>query len=278
MLFEAALWSMLGLIVGSFTNVLISRHRQSSLMGRSHCDHCSRTLAWYELVPVISWAVLRGRCRTCRTHIPAQYVLVEIMVAGLFCAIGLSSLAPISQALAAVIAMFFVAIAVYDIHKMIMPDVWVVSSAILALLYSVSLGGPSESETFVSLLISGPVIVLPLFALWFVSKGEWMGFGDVKFAFAIGWLLGVFGGFVALFYAFVIGAIAGLLLVYISSPQSAWLHQLTPTMRSLNMKHKVTMRSEVPFGPFLILGTIIVWFATLYGVTPILTIFGALVL
>ena len=103
-----------------------------------------------------------------------------------------------------------------------------------------------------------------------------MGFGDVKYALGMGFLLGPYG-FLALFYAFVSGAVVGLMLVLLSSPRFAHLKALvTPTVHTSEPLKKVTMKSEVPFGPFLVLGTTLIWFALLFAHMPLLTAFGAL--
>lgn len=281
MLYEALVWLGFGLIFGSFTNVLILRHGEKGLDGRSSCPHCAKTLAWYELIPVISWIVLRGRCGSCRKPISLQYPLVELATGIAFLAFGLAPLPLLSAILACAIAVLCIAIFVYDLYYMLMPDRWVWGFNVLALVSSVYLlyvfAPPGEWFPYAWLILAGPAVALPLFLMWYVSRGAWMGFGDVKFALGMGWLLGLGNGYLALMYSFVIGAIVGVAI-------------LIPLPYILKMLHRVgitrlggggagfTMKSEVPFGPFLIIGTSIVWLALIYSYAPILGFPGALVL
>lgn len=271
-------WLGLGLIVGSFTNVLILREGFGALRGRSACASCKETLRARDLVPVLSWIFLRARCRTCSAPISVQYPLVEAAVGLGFYVVG-GLLIPIYlKIIACAIIVLFVAIAVYDLYHMLMPNSWVWGWNVLAFLFtSVWLWYVgADVLQYAHTLWWGIAVALPLFALHFFSHGAWMGFGDVKFALGMGFLLGPYG-FLALFYAFVTGAIAGLFLVFLSSPAGMRVRALvTPTGRSGEAGAKVTMKSEVPFGPFLILGTILVWFALLYAYLPLLTALGAL--
>lgn len=281
MLFEAVLWAGFGLIFGSFANVLILRHGLRSIDGRSSCVECGTTLAWYELVPLLSWILLRGKCGHCGKPISLQYPAVEVLVAAGFLGIGLAPMPLPVRILGCGIVVLFVAIAVYDLRHMIMPDRWVWSFAPLAFLSSVYLLWeivPSgELMPYLLLAIAGPLVALPLFLMWYVSKGAWMGFGDVKFALGIGWLLGIGYGYLALMYAFVIGAIIGVCIL-LPWPHIVLALKRVGITRLGERGAGLTMKSEVPFGPFLIIGTSIVWFALIYSYAPILGFPGALVL
>jgi len=268
MFLEAVTWGMLGLIVGSFTNVLILRHGHASLMGRSACPRCKRELEWYELVPVLSWLVLRGRCRTCHARISLQYPAVELLMGGLFVAIGLAPVSSVVRIVGCAIAILLVAIAVYDLRHTIMPDSWVYGFAGLSLFgstFAIALEGEASVSSVSLLLVAGPLTAFPLWFLWRISGGRWMGFGDVKFALGMGWLLGAWQGFVALTLAFVIGAIVGVgvllpLPYFFQALRSIGITGFHATTRGF------TMKSEVPFGPFLIFSTCIVWISLLHGV------------
>jgi leader peptidase (prepilin peptidase)/N-methyltransferase len=274
----AFVWLGLGLIVGSFTNVLILREGIGSLRGRSACPTCKTTLSARDLVPVFSWLFLRARCRTCRAPISVQYPLVEMVVGLGFFAVG-STLMPLHlKVIACAIIVFLVAIAVYDLHTMLMPNAWVWTWNLLALAFTYvwlwEVG--AESVEYVRAFGWGAAVAMPLYALNFFSRGAWMGFGDVKFALGMGFLLGPYG-LLALFYAFLSGAFVGLVMVFLSSPRVAWLRALvTPIHDTGEPATRVTMKSEVPFGPFLILGTVIVWFALFHAHMPTLTFLGAL--
>lgn len=275
MLIVGIIWALFGLIIGSFVNVLIARHGVKSILGRSACPSCHRTLEWYELFPVFSWMALQGKCRTCHAKISIQYPAVELLTAAGFFAIGMAVLPITSQFIGAMIIALLIAISVYDLYHTVIPDVWSYSFAALAFAFSVSMG-----LTDWWLIAAGPLIALPLFLLWLVSGGRWMGLGDAKLALGIGWLLGLLGGYVALSLAFTLGAFVG---VFILIPLPLVVNALTrasPVRGSAShgagITHSesaqaFTMKSEIPFGPFLICALSIVWFSQLYGL-PLVTV------
>lgn len=235
-------FSAFGLIIGSFLNVLVLRRSvRSAAKGRSACLSCDKKLRWYELVPVASWIAQNGRCRTCGGRISIQYPLVEIVTAIVFGILAGAISDPLALFIALLAASLMILIATYDILHTIIPNEWVYTFAAAALSLSLYNGGD-----FLTLVIAGPIAAAPLFGLWLVSRGTWMGFGDVKLTLGQGWLLGIFSGIYALFLAFVVGAVVG---VCILIPQ-----------RHYNMK------SEVPFGPFLVFATFVVWIMHLYNI------------
>src|SRR3989344_6099003 len=205
----AIVFGLFGLIVGSFLNVVILRFGERSVGGRSACPNCNAQLRALDMVPVLSWIFLRGRCRYCGAHISIQYPLVEAVTAAFFAAIGASSLPLISMVLALPIAALLICIFVYDLKHKLIPDIWVWLFIALALLY----GFLNSQFIILNSILSGPVAALPILFLWYVSKpftghaAQWMGFGDVKLALGLGWLLGFPLGFVSVFLAFIIGAI-----------------------------------------------------------------------
>lgn len=237
-----------GLIIGSFLNVVILRMNtgRSVAKGRSSCARCNAPLAWYELVPVFSYLGLRGKCKTCNQHISFQYPLVELATAIVFTIIysvtiasyGFGGVALAAFAFSATVAAILIVIFAYDIRHGIIPDRAVYSFILLSLISIAwrAFAMPGFSASFAS--VYGVLVALPFFLLWAFSKGKAMGFGDVKLALGIGWLLGLGGGFSAVIFSFWIGGLVGLFL--------------------LALTRKYHMRSEVPFAPFLILGTFIV--------------------
>ncbi|HWO07318.1 MAG TPA: prepilin peptidase [Candidatus Paceibacterota bacterium] len=257
---EWILWAGFGLIIGSFLNVLIARHGVRSILGRSACPRCGTTLQWFELVPVISWLILRGRCRTCSERISIQYPIVELLTAAGFLAIGLAPVPLIERLLGAAIVSILVAIAVYDLYHTIIPDVWAFLFGFLALILAGITRG--DMEPWYQVLVSGPAVAFPLFFLWLISRGTWMGLGDAKLALGIGFLLGLIPGYLALAIAFVLGAFVG---VFILLP----LPRVAETLQRAGITHAravrgFTMKSEVPFGPFLICALVLVWLSELY--------------
>jgi len=253
-----AFFFLFGLIIGSFLNVVVLRRGVSTLGGRSHCMSCGHQLFWYDTVPLLSYALLGGRCRYCRARISPQYPLVELFT-GLSFALLASAHTPLSTTLlGCALVVLLIMIALYDVRHTIIPDAWVAAFCVLALVY-----GSLYSQTQILFaILSGPLIALPLFLLWLVSEGRWMGLGDAKLALGIGWLLGPLYGYFALTAAFILGAfisIATLLpLPKYRALLSKWGLQRTLSSQSF------TMKSEVPFGPFLIAGTLILWTMLLF--------------
>lgn len=249
----AAWYALFGLILGSFANVVILREETGeTLSGRSHCAKCGRTLVWYELFPVVSFLVLRGACRTCKASVSLQYPLVEFITGLGVLVLGLAPIALTQKVISIPIFVLLICIAVYDLRTTYIPDRWAYSFAGLAFVYGAIASLQGGNVAIPLFLISGPLVAMPLFALWAVSRGTWMGFGDVKLVLGFGWLLGIVLGYVALGLAFVTGAVVGLILIGIS--------------RLGKRGEALTMKSEVPFGPFLIISVCIIWFSHVYGI------------
>ncbi len=261
----AAAFGLFGLIVGSFLNVVVLRRDMFTVGGRSECLSCGAQLRWYDMIPVVSWLQLRGRCRDCGSRISLQYPLVEASTGALFAIIGASSLldAPLQAAIALLIAAVLVAISAYDILHTIIPDRWAYLFAALALGY-LALGGIPSGASVLMYVLAGPVAALPIASLWAVSRGAWIGLGDAKLSLGIGWLLGPVYGIGAVFFAFVIGAIISV-CVLIPLPYVLLFLKKRGIARFRASAPHLTMKSEVPFGPFLVASCLIVWFALLYN-------------
>lgn len=247
---------ILGTIIGSFLNVVILRHNTGvALDGRSGCMSCGKGLKWYELIPILSYLILGGKCSSCKSRISIQYPLVEFVTGILFLLIFMKfqdllllDLDPwafaINTALYAIQISILVVIFVYDIYHKIIPDKFSYSFAIVSLVIFFLNGNPGFSTILDLLnLFSGILLFFPFYLLWFFSKGEWIGLGDGKLALGIGWLLGFVYGVSAIVIAFWIGAVVSILIMLI-----------------VNLKHgskDITMKTEIPFAPFLIVGTLI---------------------
>ncbi len=247
----------LGVIVGSFLNVVILRYNTglSFLHGRSQCLTCTHTLEWYDLFPLVSFVVSRMRCRYCSTRLSPQYPLVELGLGLLFASTGLlysfeASMLPLIITDLAILS-FLMLIFVYDVRHKIIPDTHVYSFIALALLHGV-LSHVLLGTNLWSFLFAGPLLALPFWLLWSVSRGTWMGFGDVKLAWGIGWMLGISAGVSAIILAFWIGAVVSLGIMAYNKIRErmypAWIH------------NPLGMKSEVPFAPFLILGCLLVYY------------------
>jgi len=236
---------ILGLIIGSFLNVLILRyHTGRSLGGRSGCLTCGQALCWFELVPVLSFICLKGRCRTCRAKVSWQYPLVELATASLFVFSAQHFLPSWTVVFFSwLIISLLIVITVYDLRHKIIPEVLVYGFDFLAFIWAIFL-----SEDLISALVAGLIFFGLFGAMWYFSKGTWMGFGDAKLVLGFGFLLGLSAGFSALLWAFVLGAIVGLLLL-----ASSKLKKLPKNWPRFNLK------TEVPFAPFLVIGLLLVW-------------------
>ena len=204
-----------------------------------------------DLVPVFSFVYLRGKCRYCGSKISWQYPLVEVVAALLSAGVYIIHPAPLSFVFWFVVWMTLLFTVVYDIKHTIIP--WS-CSGLLALLALLSLFVPeirhpmSDFNTWT--LLAGPLLALPLFLLSLVSWGRWMGWGDSALELSLGWFLGLPLGLNALMMAFWSGALVGLALILYQkvSPQSAKSHGT------------ITMHSEIPFAPYLVLGAALAYF------------------
>lgn len=259
---ELIYFGTLGIIVGSFLNVLVLRWGKQALSGRSACPRCDKKIAWYDLIPIVSWALLLGRCRACRARISIQYPLVEVGTGIIFALIGFAPLPLFARLLALPIAALLIGIAIYDLRTTYIPDAWVWTLNATAFISILAFPSHVVPGTWYISLLAGPITALPLYALWYFSHGAWMGFGDVKLALAIGWLLGIALGLEALLFAFILGAVVGIPLLALSSKS---MQDIAHKLGFCVTKKAYTMKSEVPFGPFLAAATLIVWISNMYG-------------
>ena len=264
-MFMPIVFGLFGLIVGSFLNVLILREGKQTLSGRSACPSCGARIRSYDLIPVLSWVLLGGSCRDCKARISLQYPLVELSTAVLFALIGAAPITLPFKLVALPIAALLLAIAVHDLRTTIIPDRWVLVCGILALSAAL-FGVVGTGASYVFAVFAGPLTALPLFLLWLVSGGKWMGLGDSKLALSIGWILGIEGGLIAVLFAFILGAAVSLPLLAMSTDVVQGLaRRLIPIPAFRDGRMRFTMQSEVPFGPFLVASCLIVWFAHLYA-------------
>ncbi len=235
-------WFLVGLAVGSFLNVVSDRlPTDRSLWGRSACDHCKKTLRWFELVPVISWAVQLGRCRRCRKGISIQYPVVELTTGIGFAVLAAVSFPSLAQFLAAlVIFSSLLVIVISDVKFFLIPDLMVLTGSLAVLAFLLCSSTLSPSGLFLH-FVTGLFSSLFFFILWRVTAGRGMGMGDVKLAFLLGFLLGYPGAVVAFYLAFLTGALSGVILI---------------------LGKRLHLKSRMPFGPFMIAGALI---ALLWG-------------
>lgn len=256
---------ILGLIIGSFLNVVLFRYNTGRTVGgRSKCFSCKRTLHAIDLVPVLSYLAFNGKCRTCKSHISMQYPAVELLT-GLLFAGTYVVYAPLfffnpayflyKMLVGLFIMSVLVLITVYDIRHKIIPDLFAFLFGIVSFI-TMFIGVGQYGEVFVytptlSHLFAGIILAFPFYFLWLVSRGAWMGLGDAKLALGIGWFLGLGAGTTAIIYGFWIGAAVSVLMLIVQ--KSKFIKKILKTP-------DLTMKSEIPFAPFLILGLLIVFF------------------
>ena len=231
---------LLGLVVGSFLNVVIHRvpEKQSVVRPRSRCPRCNTTLKPWDNVPLISWLVLRGRCRNCRGTISVRYPLVEAATAALFTAAAVRLGA--DPALPAFLVVFaaLLAISAVDLERFIVPNRILYPALFMAaplLVLAAALDG--EWSSLLGAALGGALAWVLLFAIHMASP-RGMGFGDVRLAGLIGMLLGwlsIGHVLLGLFLAFLSAAVVGVGL-------------MVAGVRG--------RKDRVPFGPFLALGAI----------------------
>lgn len=230
--------AVLGAIGGSFLNALSFRlgTGHSVMKGRSRCMRCGHTLQALDLVPVFSYLFLRGRCRYCRVRISPQYPLVEAAAAVLAAGTAVLNPTPLGFIFWFIVWMTLLFVSVYDLRHFVIP--WSCSGllALLGLVYVFAGPVPVSAWT----LLSGPLLAAPLLFLSLISKGRWMGWGDGALELGIGWLLGPTAGFTAFLLAFWSGAAVGIAVLILAKGY--------------------TMKSELPFAPFLILGAGVAYF------------------
>lgn len=251
-----------GAIIGSFANVVIYRmHTGRSLNDRSHCLSCGTQLRWYELVPLISYVALLGRCRTCGCWIPVRYLTVELAVALSFVLIAFTVNEPTIAALLAVLCVVLVIGATYDLYHLIIPDEVVWGSAVVAgtlLLYEAY---RAHHLWIVADGVLGGIGAFLVYAgLWYVSAGRWIGFGDAKLAIPLGMLTGIAGIFSLIVLSFWVGAATSLIVIGVQALTSARRVPAYPNGGIENQARYLTMKSEVPFAPFLIAAFYLVMF------------------
>lgn len=237
---------LLGTIIGSFLNVVIFRAFSGrGLRGRSSCGSCSRVLGAIDLVPIFSYIFLRGRCRTCGSKIAMQYPLVELATGVLFFLSYTTAQTSYELVTLLTLSVLGVLISTYDIRHTVIPDAWSLLFSITAIgwrIPEILAGGVS----FGDVMLSGIIMSGALWAVWFLSDGRWIGFGDVKLIFGVGALLGVFGAFMTLWLACILGSIVGIGML---------------SLQYLKGRSRyVTMQTQLAFGPFILVSAGLILF------------------
>lgn len=201
-----------GIVIGSFLNVCIYRIPQKeSIMPRSHCMNCGGTLHWYDMFPVFSYIILRGRCRNCGAKISKQYPLIEALDGILYVIIFMANGINVSSVLYCLMTSVLIVLAMIDERTFEIPLCLNVALAVIGVLMCMT-----DSENIVSHLIGAVSVSLVLFVLWFLSSGRAIGGGDVKLMAAAGLILGWKLTVTAFILACVLGSVIHLVRMKIS--------------------------------------------------------------
>ncbi len=237
-----------GLIFGSFINALVWRfHEKRKWWGseRSICPRCKHVLSAKDLVPVLSWVSLLGKCRYCKNPISVQYPLVELLTAGLFAfsyifwPVVFTPIIIVAFVVWLFVLILLVALFVYDIKWFKLPNIMVATLTVATVMFVFLYNVPFNAVTLLTAIAGGVVFFGLFWGIFRISGGNWIGGGDVKMAFALG---------------LIVGSVQKVLLtIFIAS-----LIGIAFSLPSLANK-KLDMKSKIPFGPCLILATILVF-------------------
>lgn len=243
---------VIGVFFGSFFGVLIDRIPKGKdvVGGRSKCDFCKKDIKWYDLIPLLSFLILKGKCRNCKRNLSYFYPTVEFLTGFLFVftfikyfSLGAIPFFYYLLVLCSLFIIFFI-----DLKYTIIPDKIVFPIAVIAVLYNTFF----ERGVFLNHLLSGVAAFLFFFIIsyvfYFLTKKVGMGGGDIKLSFLLGAFLGFPNILISLYIAFLTAAIASIILII-------W-------------KKMRFRKDSVPFGPFLITGAFIsiIWGNQLYAV------------
>jgi leader peptidase (prepilin peptidase) / N-methyltransferase len=235
--FGIACGALLGALIGSFLNVCILRWgaepKESIVRPRSHCPRCGKGLSWYENVPVLSWLLLRGRCRGCGQPISIMYPLIELATAALWGYMAWRHGLTLEALRGAVFGTILLGIAMTDARKYIIPDEFTWGGLVIGLLFSLAGGLPGLAAAALGAVVGfGLLWVVGTVGTW-MFKEDAMGGGDIKMMAMVGAFLGWQGVLLTIF----LGAFAGTLI-------------FVPLML-------MGQKKLVPFGIFLAIGAAI---------------------
>ena len=245
--------ALFGLVIGSFLNVCIYRlpRDQSIVWPASRCTSCGREISWFENIPVLSYAILRGRCRTCGDRISLMYPLVEVVTAGVFVAVaaafGLSWLLPIRL----LFGCAMIVLLVIDLQHQILPNEITLPGIVVGLAASL-IADPGWRDALIGALAGGGLLSLVAWGYERIRHQEGLGFGDVKMLAMI-------------------GAFLGWKLMLLTLVGASLLGSLTAGV--LMLAGRADSQSKLPLGTFLAIAavpvslvgnTVVIWYAGFY--------------
>jgi leader peptidase (prepilin peptidase)/N-methyltransferase len=235
---EIILIFILGLIVGSFSNVCIYRipKNESIIYPASHCPKCRSNISPKDNIPLLSYILLKGRCRNCKSKISIQYPIVELLTGLIYLIIYQTYGLSVQTLIYIILSSALIIIAFIDLNEQIVPDVISLPGIVIGFIISFFVPYISFINSALGVLVGGGIILIIGMAGSVIFKKEAMGGGDVKLAAMIGAFLGWRYIIISLFLGFFLGALAGIFLIM----------------------SKIKSREDtVPFGPFIVLGSFI---------------------
>ena len=258
-----------GTIIGSFTNAQVDRYRSSRIMAkRSKCFQCGQVLGWRQLIPLYSYLIQQGKCSSCYGQIPIKLFMSEFATGVLFSAVlikypnlfnnfDIYSLINLLSYL--VIISLMMAIVLTDLKDFTIPHQLSLSLIFISLLLlffnsfianNFNLAIPNLMD-----LWAGPILAGFFWFIWLITGGQGMGFADGTLALSIGWLLGLWPGISAVLYAFWVGTIISVSILLWQKYMPRHKSKNLPT----NHHQTLTMKSAIPFGPYLVMGFCLVF-------------------
>lgn len=239
--------------MGSFLNVVIVRFNTgfSFVSGRSMCFSCGKKLHFFELIPLVSFVIQRGKCSGCKSRLSPQYFLVELLTALTFFSTFYiihpeDVISWVIFFLTLVIFSVLIVIVAYDIRHMSIPNLFSYMFAVLSICVLFLKHYPSMPSLLD--MLSGFILSSFFLFLWIITRGKGIGLGDAKLALGMGWFLGFSSGVASMFLAFWLGTAYVLILM-------VW--------QKYKKVKRLTFKSEIPFGPFLIVALYICFFFSL---------------
>ncbi|PIR85203.1 hypothetical protein COU15_02240 [Candidatus Kaiserbacteria bacterium CG10_big_fil_rev_8_21_14_0_10_45_20] len=248
---------LFGVVVGSFVNVLIMRFGFTErTRHRSSCQSCATQLAWYEMVPILSYLFLGGKCGHCKSALSVQYPIVETLVGILFFTSWYTLDPPSSiVGLLSLLTLFFfwatfVVIVVYDIRHTLIPLLFAWTLIASAVVFRILLALQSGTiDPLVGGAVGALVASVILGGIVLVTRMRGMGIGDIYIGVALGVLFGGLQALDVLILSFWVGALVGIILMV--------AQRFSPLASLLGSRAGLTMKSEVPFVPFVFIGAVL---------------------
>ena len=237
---------IIGASLGSFFNVCIYRipNKKSVVNPPSHCYNCNTRLKPLDLVPILSWTLLRGKCRYCGQKISPRYALVELLTGTLFVLVYIVYGPNIITLYYSLLVSLLVIITFIDLDYYIIPDELVIFGSVGAVIFNILGQGISIKDSLLAGLICGGGMLVLIYLIELIIKKEVMGGGDIKLFGMVGLFLGIKLGLLTILLSVYVGAIYGVATIIYSKIK------------------KKEFNSMIPYGPFISVGALI---SILYG-------------